>query len=144
MQQISDVNRGDKGVMGPTPSDMIPALRGLSSLQVSFGSASDVVMTPGDTILGKRGACDEEEVEGQRLDLSLGLDYGKGSSRAIPKKGRNKATMKEPSGPIRERGEQENRWFLQDTCFLEKRRGHMCGLAKRNELHIVQLSGSWE
>jgi hypothetical protein len=47
MQQIPDVNRGDKGVVGPTPSDMIPALRGLSSLQVSFGSASDVVMTPG-------------------------------------------------------------------------------------------------
>jgi hypothetical protein len=109
MQQIPDVNRGDKGVVGSTPSDMIPALRGLSLLQVSFGSASDVVMTPGDTILGKRGTCDEEEVEGQRLDLSLGLDYGKGSGRAIPKKGRNKAAMKEPSGPIRERGEQEKK-----------------------------------
>ncbi|KAM0856278.1 hypothetical protein ACQ4PT_049229 [Festuca glaucescens] len=41
---------------GPRPSDMILVLQGLSSLQVSFGSASDVAMISVDTVLGKRGA----------------------------------------------------------------------------------------
>jgi hypothetical protein len=47
---------GSNWERGPRPSDMIPALQGLSSLQVSFGSVNDVSMTPADTILGKRGA----------------------------------------------------------------------------------------
>jgi hypothetical protein len=97
-------------------------------------------MTPGDTILGKRGACDVEEVEGQRLDLSLGLDYGKGSGRAIPKKGRNKAAMKEPGGPTKERGEQEKKMVPTGHMSSGKKaRPHRC-----NELHIVQLLGSWQ
>jgi hypothetical protein len=41
---------------------MIPAMRGLSNLQVSFGSATDVQMANGDTVLGKRAAGEEEEV----------------------------------------------------------------------------------
>jgi hypothetical protein len=54
---------------------MIPAMRGLSNLQVSFGSALDVQMANADTVLGKRSAGEEEEVQGERLDLSLGLNY---------------------------------------------------------------------
>ncbi|KAK1683368.1 hypothetical protein QYE76_044216 [Lolium multiflorum] len=49
---------------------MIPALQGLSSLQVSFGSVNDVHMQPADTILGKRMA-DEQEVQGERLELAI-------------------------------------------------------------------------
>ncbi|KAM0869076.1 hypothetical protein ACQ4PT_040910 [Festuca glaucescens] len=60
---------------GPRASDMIPALQGMSNLQVSFGSVNDVSMMPADTILGKRAA-EEQEVQGERLELSLGLDYG--------------------------------------------------------------------
>jgi predicted helicase len=33
--------------------DMIPAMRDLSGLEVSFGSGSDVSMTVGDSVLGK-------------------------------------------------------------------------------------------
>jgi hypothetical protein len=50
-------------------------MRGLSNLQVSFGSDGDVVMTPADRVLGKRAA-DDDEVQGGRLDLTLGLNYG--------------------------------------------------------------------
>jgi hypothetical protein len=32
-------------------------------------------MANGDTVLGKRAAGEEEEVQGERLDLSLGLNY---------------------------------------------------------------------
>jgi hypothetical protein len=63
------------GQLGPRSSDMIPAMRGLSNLQVSFGSALDVQMANADTVLGKRSAGEEEEVQGERLDLSLGLNY---------------------------------------------------------------------
>jgi hypothetical protein len=62
---------------GPRPSDMIPTLQGLSSLHVSFGSASDVAMM--------RGA-EEQEVQGQRLDLSLGLNYGEKQDGGTSKK----------------------------------------------------------
>jgi hypothetical protein len=41
---------------------MIPALRGLSNLQVSFGSAMDLSMAIADSVLGKRAAGEEEEV----------------------------------------------------------------------------------
>jgi hypothetical protein len=63
------------GSAGPRSSDMIPPMRGISQLQVSFGSAVDVNMIPADSVLGKRPA-EEEEVQGQRLNLSLGLNYG--------------------------------------------------------------------
>lgn len=66
---------------------MIPALHGLSSLQVSFGSVSDVVMSPADTILGKRVA-EDQEVQGERLELSLGLDYEGKEAGTPPKKGK--------------------------------------------------------
>jgi hypothetical protein len=50
-------------------------MRGLSNLQISFGLDGDVVMTSADRVLGKH-ATDDEEVQGGRLDLTLGLDYG--------------------------------------------------------------------
>jgi hypothetical protein len=86
MQQLSGGSRGGPG--GPTASDMIPALRGLSDLHVSFGSATDIPMVPADTILGKRSAIEEEEVQGNRLELSLGLDYGGGRLNDHHKKGK--------------------------------------------------------
>jgi hypothetical protein len=66
---------------------MIPAMQGLSDLQVSFGSMSDVSMPAADTILGKRTA-EEQEVQGQRLDLSLGLHYAATDDGGTPKKGK--------------------------------------------------------
>jgi hypothetical protein len=72
---------------GPRPSDMIPALQGLSSLQVSFGSLNDVSMSPADTVLGKRTA-EEQEVQGGRLELSLGLNYEGKETGGTPKKGK--------------------------------------------------------
>jgi hypothetical protein len=60
---------------GPHSSDMIPAVRGLSNLEVSYGSGSDVSMTAADSVLGKRMAGDTGVPE-QRLELSLGLGYG--------------------------------------------------------------------
>ncbi|KAM0920745.1 hypothetical protein ACQ4PT_007312 [Festuca glaucescens] len=72
---------------GPRQSDMIPALQGLSSLQVSFGSVNDISMVPADTVLGKRQAV-EQEVQGGRLELSLGLDYGGKQQGITPKKGK--------------------------------------------------------
>lgn len=79
---------------GPRSSDMIPALQGLSSLQASFGSVSDVAMTPADTVLGKRAAADQE-VQGERLELSLGLDYGGQNTGVEPKKGKRQEVAKE-------------------------------------------------
>ncbi|KAK1660880.1 hypothetical protein QYE76_049039 [Lolium multiflorum] len=83
------------GSFGPRHSDMIPALQGLSSLQVSFGSVNDVSMVPADTILGKRLA-DEQEVEGGCLELSLGLDYGSKQAGGTPKKGRTQEDQSKP------------------------------------------------
>jgi hypothetical protein len=81
---------------GPRASDMIPALQGLSSLQVSFGSTSDTVMAPADTILGKRVA-EEAEVQGERLELSLGLDYAGHEAGTPPKKGKTRGTQVKPA-----------------------------------------------
>jgi hypothetical protein len=67
---------------------MIPALRGLSNLHVSFGSATDVSMAIADSMLGKRPAGEEEEVQGAALDLSLGLTYGGMAEGGTSKKGR--------------------------------------------------------
>jgi hypothetical protein len=72
---------------------MIPALQGLSSLQVSFGSVNDISMPPADTILGKRVA-DDQEVQGGCLELSLGLDYGSKRNGATPKKGKTQELEK--------------------------------------------------
>jgi hypothetical protein len=75
---------------------MIPALRGLSNLQVSFESAKDVDMIPVDRVLGKRAAGEEEEVQGQCLDLSLGLNYGGGTQGGLQKKGRKQKKHQAP------------------------------------------------
>jgi hypothetical protein len=72
---------------GPRSSDMIPALHGLSDLQVSFGSASDVAMYPADTILGKRNA-EEPEVQGDRLDMARGRDDDGQREGGTSKKGK--------------------------------------------------------
>jgi hypothetical protein len=79
MQAMSH-GSGSRSSLGPHLSDMIPPMKNLSTLQVSFGSA-DVHMT--DSILGKRAA-EEEEVQGARLELSLGLNYGDASTPAPP------------------------------------------------------------
>jgi hypothetical protein len=77
MQAMSHGSGSKGGLHGPHSSDMIPPMKGLSTLQVSFGSA-DVNMVAADSILGKRAA-KEEEVQGERLELSLGLNYGDAS-----------------------------------------------------------------
>jgi hypothetical protein len=59
MQAMSNGSGSKGGSHGPHSSDMIPPLKNLSTLQVSFGSA-DVHMT--ESILGKRAA-EEEEVQ---------------------------------------------------------------------------------
>jgi hypothetical protein len=78
MQFMQDANansalRGTQS--GPTSSDMIPAVRGLSNLEVSFGSESDVSMQAADSVLGKRTA-EGDDVPIQKLELSLGLGIG--------------------------------------------------------------------
>jgi hypothetical protein len=65
---------------------MIPALQGLSSLQVSFGSA-DTTMVPADTILGKR-TTEEQEVQGERREFPDELDYMGREAGTPPKKGK--------------------------------------------------------
>jgi hypothetical protein len=78
MQFMQDANtkstlRGTQS--GPTSSDMIPAVHGLSNLEVSFGSGSDVSMQASDSVLGKRTA-EGDDVPVQKLELSLGLGIG--------------------------------------------------------------------
>jgi hypothetical protein len=46
---------------GPRLSDMIPAIWGLSAMEFSQGSGSDVSMSNGDSVLGKRIAEDTEK-----------------------------------------------------------------------------------
>jgi hypothetical protein len=70
---------------GPHSSDMIPVLRGLSNLH-----DSDVSMS--DSVLGKRTA-EENEVQGEKLDLSLALDYGVAVG-GQPKKGKTGGAAK--------------------------------------------------
>jgi hypothetical protein len=65
---------------------MIPAVKGLSSLQVSFGSGSDVSMTPADSVLGKRMTEGNDEPV-QKLELSLGLGLD-GHAGGKPKRGK--------------------------------------------------------
>jgi hypothetical protein len=71
---------------GPTSSDMIPAVRGLSNIEVSFGSGSDVSMMAADSILGKRTA-EGGDMPAQKLELSLGLGIG-GQAGGKPKRGK--------------------------------------------------------
>jgi hypothetical protein len=75
---------------GPRASDMIPALQGLSSLQVSFGSA-DTMMVHADTILGKRSA-EEKELQGERRESPDELDYMGREAGTPPKKGKVQGT----------------------------------------------------
>jgi hypothetical protein len=91
-QQEANLGRGS-WEYGPRPSDMIPALQGLSSLQVSFGSVNDISIPSADTILGKRVA-DDQEAQGGRLELSLGLHYGSKRNGATPKKGKTQEMEK--------------------------------------------------
>jgi hypothetical protein len=57
LQVQTDVaSKGSSRATGSRPSDMIPAMQGLSDLHVSFGSMSEVSMSAADTILGKRTA----------------------------------------------------------------------------------------
>jgi hypothetical protein len=91
--QQSAASSGSSWGFGPRPSDMIPALQGLSNLQVSFGSMSDVSMAPADTILGKRGA-EEQEVQGERLELALGLGYDGKKDQGTPKKGKTQGLVR--------------------------------------------------
>jgi hypothetical protein len=56
MQQSSGASPELGGRMGPRSSDMIPAMRGISNLYVSFGSATDISMANADSVLGKRTA----------------------------------------------------------------------------------------
>jgi hypothetical protein len=58
----------------PQLSDMIPALRDLSQIGLSLTSDFDVWMPASDTVLGKRMA-EEQEMQGQKLNLSLALTY---------------------------------------------------------------------
>jgi hypothetical protein len=67
--------------------DMIPAIRDLSGLEVSFGSASDVSMAAGDSVLGKRPAADKLEQPDKDLNLALSLKV-KDSVGGQQKKGR--------------------------------------------------------
>jgi hypothetical protein len=91
MKETSAHDTGSQGKhSGPHSSDMIPPLRGLSQLEMSQGSGSDVSMTAADTVLGKRMAGESVAPE-RRLDLSLALNYtdplgGK------PKRGRKAGT----------------------------------------------------
>jgi hypothetical protein len=80
---------------GPRVSDMIPALHGLSSLQVSFGSVSDTAMAPADTVLGKHAA-EEQEVQGERRELSSGLNHAGEEAATPPKKGKTSASPGKP------------------------------------------------
>jgi hypothetical protein len=118
---------GNVGRDGPSASDMIPALRGLSNLQVSFGSATDVPMMAADMILGKRAAGEEEEVQGQRLDLSLGLNYGGSALEGSNQKGsRQKKNQKTITRPGREA--QEGKQNIKPT-------GHVSS-AKKARPHV--------
>jgi hypothetical protein len=66
-------------------------------------------MIAADTILGKRAAGEEEEVQGQCLDLSLGLNYGgsalEGSNRKGSRQKKNQKTVTRP-GSVTQEGKQ--------------------------------------
>jgi hypothetical protein len=94
MQQSSGASPELSGRMGPRSSDMIPAMRGISNLYVSFGSATDISMANADSVLGKRTAGEEEEVQGQHLDLSLGLNYGDASAGGQLKRGKTRKEVR--------------------------------------------------
>jgi hypothetical protein len=105
MQQVSGLFSGGQArPMSPHQSDIIPAMQWLSNLHVSFGSATDVTMSPADSMLGKRTAsAEEEEVQGQRLDLSLGLNLGGAPAGGQQKRGRKqKSTQARTTEPTLE------------------------------------------
>jgi hypothetical protein len=103
MQAMSQGPGSKSGSFGPRSSVMIPPMRGLSNLQVSFGSDGDVVMTPADRVLGKRAA-DDEEVQGGRLDLTLGLNYGGDREREGGQEERGDVQAHTCKPPIGEQG----------------------------------------
>jgi hypothetical protein len=94
LQQTHGLANGSHGTPSrPNSSDMIPPLRGLSHLEISQGTDSDVSMTMADSLLGKRTAVEDEAI-GQKLDLSLALHYS-APAGGKPKKGRKMATADE-------------------------------------------------
>lgn len=70
---------------GPHASDMIPALQGLSSLQVSFGSVNDTSMPAADSVLGKRLA--DQEAQGELHDQQSD-GHAEKNLGGTPKKGK--------------------------------------------------------
>jgi exonuclease III len=106
---------------------MIPALRGLSNLQVSFGSATDVSMAIADSVLGKRLAGEEEEVQGAALDLSLGLTY-----RGTAEGGRSEERQE---AYLANRTESSSRW--QDNFQANR----TCEIFKAGEATYVDSPG---
>ncbi|KAM0888315.1 hypothetical protein ACQ4PT_028441 [Festuca glaucescens] len=97
MQQMqAKAASSSSGGRSLSSNEMIPAMRNLSNLQVSFGSASDTLMPPADSVLGKRGA-EEANVQGERLDLSLGLNYGSKDDGGMQKKGKKQAMAQDPA-----------------------------------------------
>jgi hypothetical protein len=69
----------------PHASDMIPALQGLSSLQVSFGSVNNISMPAADSMLGKRWA--NQEAQGEHCDQQANGHTDKNLG-GTPKKGK--------------------------------------------------------
>jgi hypothetical protein len=70
---------------GPHASDMIPALQGLSSLQVSFGSVNDTSMPAADSVLGKHLA--DQEAQGELHDQQSD-GHAEKNLGGTPKKGK--------------------------------------------------------
>jgi hypothetical protein len=116
--------------------DMIPAIHDLSGLEVSFGSASHVSMTAGDSVLGKRPTADKHEQTDQDLNLALSLmvkillvGSRSGVVHKAWRRGQRWITRRKIA-----------RWFRPD---MVNRRDPLCGLASRNELPMLELSRCW-
>lgn len=87
---------------GPASSDMILAMRNLSNTTISLSSETDVFMLPAESVLGKRTA-KENEVQGQKLELSLALNYAEQAGR-IQKKGKKEEAREEARQDRTEKG----------------------------------------
>jgi hypothetical protein len=91
-------------------------------------------------------------VQGQRLDLSLGLKYGDAPAGGQQKRDKTqKEVHNHSAGPaMGTRGGQARMKATGHVSSVKKakpllkRRSPMCGFARRNELPCVQLSGSRE
>jgi hypothetical protein len=124
---------------------MIPAMCNLSNTTISLISETDIFMWPAESVLGKRTA-EENRVQGQKLEVSLVLNYAE-QAGGIQKKGKKEEARQDRTEKDKLKGNTNNVYGRKKAAIGHGASGQlqdqMYGLVRDNELHMLELSRGW-